>query len=142
MLTDVLQFVKGCDTCFRCKGEHYLSPGLLQPLPIPQQAWQHISMDFIEHLPKSKEKDTILIVLCRFTKCAHFIGISHPFSASIVAKVFLDTVFRLHGAPQSIVSDRDKLFTSLFWRDLFKCLGIQLAYSSAYHPQSDGQMES
>lgn len=104
-----MQFIKCCDTCAKCKGETCATLGLLQPLPIPQQVWQHISLDFIEHLPKSRGKGTILVVFCRFTKYA-----SHPFAASTVAKVFLDNVYKLHVAPQTMVSTRDKGLTSLF----------------------------
>lgn len=105
--------------------------------------WSGLAAYFygFHRIPKSGDKDTILMVVCRFTKYSRVISLKHPISTSVVAKAFIDTVFRLHGVPQSIVSDRDKVFTSLFWEDLFKCLGVQLAFSSAYHPQSDGQTE-
>lgn len=127
--------------CARCKHQPIAPAGLLEPLPIPSQAWQYISMDFIEQLPKSKGKDTILVVVFCLTEYGHFIPLSHPFTAATVAKTLLDTVFKLQGAPITIVSDRDKLFTSLFWKELFRNLGTSLAYPSAYHPQSDGQTE-
>ncbi len=114
MQSDILQWVRQCDQCARCKTETCSMPWLLQPLPLPSQAWQHLSMDFIEQLPKSNGKDTILVVVCRFTKYGHFLPLAHPFSASSIAKLFLDNIYKLHGAPISIVSDRDKLFTSLF----------------------------
>ncbi|GKD34792.1 ty3-gypsy retrotransposon protein, partial [Tanacetum coccineum] len=91
-------------------------PGLLQPLPIPQKVWEDISMDFIDGLPMSSEK-TVIIVL------------------------FMDNVYKLHGLPRTIVSDKDKVFTSLFWKSLFKMLKVDLQMSSAYHPQTDGQTE-
>lgn len=76
-------------------------------------------------------------MLCCFIKYAHFLPLVHPFSASGVAKIFLDNVVKLHGVPQIIVSDRDKVFTNLFWEELFKSLGTSLAFSTAYHHQSD-----
>lgn len=83
-----------------------------------------------------------MVVICHFTtKYAHFLSLKHPFIASTVAQQFLDTIFKLYGMPSSIVSDRDKLFTSLFWRELFKRLGTKLSYATAYHLQSDGQLE-
>jgi len=82
-----------------------------------------------------------MVVVDRLTKYAHFIALSHPFTASAVAKVFLENIQKLHGTPKVIVSDRDPIFTSHFWKDLFSCLGTQLAHSSSYHPQSDGQTE-
>lgn len=112
---------------------------IIATLPNPDQAWKHISMDFIEQLPKSAGKDTILAVICRFTKHSHFLTLSHPFSATTVAKLFMDSIFKLHRAPLTIVSDRDKLFTSLFWKKFFKLLGVKSCYNSADHPQSDGQ---
>lgn len=81
------------------------------------------------------------MVIYRFSKYAHFLPLAHPFFAINVSKVFVDSVVKLHGIPLSIDPDRDKIFTSLFWKELFKLLGTSLCYSLAYHPQSDGQAE-
>ncbi len=98
-------------------------------------------MDFIEALPKSEGKDTILVVVDRLTKYSHFIPMHHPFTSKDVARTFLDTIYKLHGCPKSIVTDRDKVFTSLFWKEFFQLLGIQLKMSTSYHPETDGQTE-
>ena len=98
-------------------------------------------MDFITGLPKSKGHNVIMVVVDCFTKYVHFIALSHPFTTSIVAKVFLENIQKLHGTPKVMVSDRDPIFTSHFWKDLFSCLGTQLAHSSSYHPQSYGKNE-
>ncbi|MCH80066.1 hypothetical protein A2U01_0000828 [Trifolium medium] len=119
-----------------------LNPGgLLQPLPVPQHIWSDISMDFIGGLPKAQGKDTILVVVDRLTKYAHFLPLSHPYNAKEVAEMFIKDIVRLHGFPSSIVSDRDNVFLSTFWSELFKKAGTHLKYGSAYHPQSDGQTE-
>ena len=138
---DVVTFVRSCDVCQRSKHENVPYPGLLQPIPVPQQAWSHISMDFIEQLPVSHGFDTILVVVDRLTKFSHFIRLTHPFSAQQIAQVFLDQVYRLHGLPESVIFDRDRIFVSKFWQELFHLLGVGLHYSSSYHPQSDGQSE-
>ncbi|KAL0352336.1 UNVERIFIED_CONTAM: Transposon Ty3-G Gag-Pol polyprotein [Sesamum calycinum] len=134
-------WVKKCEVCQRSKHENNLYPGLPQPLPIPEQAWSCISMDFIEGLPSSEGKDSILVGVDRITKYSHFIALKHPYTATSIAKLFFDNIYKLHGLPMSIVTDKDKIFTSKSWKELFSLSGVSLDMSSAYHPQSDGQTE-
>lgn len=137
-------YVASCDVCQRIKSGTKFPGGLLQPLPIPNQIWEDISLDFIEGLPKSGDKDCILVVVVvvdRFTKVGHFISISHPYTATQVAQAFFDTVYRLHGMAKTVVSDRDRIFTSSFWKELFSASGTKLQINTAYLPQSDGQTE-
>jgi hypothetical protein len=130
-----------CLVCQQNKVETIKTPGLLQPLSIPSQRWEEVSMDFITGLPKSEGKSVIMVIVDRLTKYTHFCALSHPFKASIVATTFMEIVQKLHGSPKIIVSDRDPIFTGHFWTELFSCLGTQLAHSSSYHPQSDGKTE-
>jgi hypothetical protein len=134
-------FVKQCNTCQQAKSERCKTPGLLKPLPIPPEAWHTVSLDFVEGLPNSYHYDTILVVIDKFTKYGHFIPCKHPFSAVSIARLFLDNIYRLHGMPKVIISDRDKIFISTFWRQLFKLADTTLNLSSSYHPQTDGQTE-
>ena len=108
----VLVFVQSCLVCQLSKLDRSKLPGLLQPLPVPQQSWQIISMNFIEGLPISAGVNCILVVVDLFSKYAHFFALKHPFTAVIVAKLFHNQIYRLHGLPATIVSDRDKVFTS------------------------------
>lgn len=130
----VKDYVAQCVVWQQAKTEKIASPELLSPLPIPDGSWQTLTMDFIEGLPKSKSFNCILVVVDKFTKYAHFLPLSHPFTALEVATLFMNNIFKLHGLPQAIVSDRDKIFTSNLWKELFKLLGTQLHMSSAYHP--------
>ena len=88
--------------CQQNKHENVATPGLLQPLLIPHAPFIDISMDFINGLPKSEGKDVIMVVVDRFNKYAHFMSLSHPYSAPTVAKIFMDNVYKLHGLPASV----------------------------------------
>lgn len=138
---DVAAFIKQCHTCQTIKTPTHKPYGLLQPLPTPEHPWVDISMDFITGLPNSKGKTTIWVVVDRLTKFAHFIALSGTYTAVSLASIFMKEIYRLHGLPKTIVSDRDPIFVSHFWRELFKQMGTKLLHSSAYHPQTDGQTE-
>lgn len=138
MKEQVKGVVSQCQICQLSKHENVKSPGLLQPLPIPEQAWVSISMDVIDQLPNSHGKTMIWVVVDRFTKYSHFVALNHPITASSLAQVFIDHIYKLHGLPTYVVSDRDTIFTSNFWKELMSTLGIQQQMSSAYHPQTDG----
>jgi hypothetical protein len=137
----VRYFVRACDVCQRQKYEATTPGGLLQPLPIPQAIWEDLSLDFITGLPKSKGYDAVMVVVDRLSKFGHFILLKHPYTAKTIAELFIKEIVRLHGIPQSIVSDRDPIFVSHFWKELFKLQGTKLKMSSSYHPETDGQTE-
>nr|XP_034889166.1 uncharacterized protein LOC118029398 [Populus alba] len=106
----VRAYVRACHICQKNKSKNVLTPGLLQPLPIPLAPFVDISMDFIEGLPTSKGENVVLVVVDRFSKYAHFIGLSHLYTATLVADAFMNNIYKLHGLPASIVSDRDPVF--------------------------------
>ncbi|WVY90886.1 hypothetical protein V8G54_036400 [Vigna mungo] len=124
------------------KVDHTLPKGILQLLPIPQQVWEDIAMDFITHLSAVTGYTTIMVVIDRLSKFSYFIPLKSDFSNKSVAEAFIAQVVKIHGIPKSIISDRDRVFISSFWQHLFKSQGTTLAMGSAYHPQSDGQMEN
>ena len=114
--TNILTFVAKYDVCQCHKGETIKSLGTLQPLPIPASIWTDVSMDFIIGLSKSDNKSVIMVVVDSIFKYAHFCALPHPFTPTLVAQAFMDRIFKLHGMPTSIVSDRDPTFTSNFWK--------------------------
>lgn len=141
MKKEIELLVSQCPICQRSKHENCKYPGLLDPLPTPDMAWAHVSLDFIEGLPKSQGKEVILVVVDKLTKYAHFIPLTHPYTVNSVIEAFMDNVVKLHGPPTVLISDRDRIFTSTLWKAIFKGFRVDLRFSSAYHPQSDGQTE-
>jgi RNase H-like domain found in reverse transcriptase/Reverse transcriptase (RNA-dependent DNA polymerase)/Integrase zinc binding domain/Chromo (CHRromatin Organisation MOdifier) domain/gag-polyprotein putative aspartyl protease len=142
MHKDIKRYISSCDTCQRNKASQLMKAGLLQPLPIPTERWANISVDFITQLPLTKDKhDAIVVFVDMLSKMVHFLLTTTTASAPATARLFFEEIFRLHGLPRVIVSDRDSKFTSKFWKALFEHLGTELAMSTAFHPQTDGQTE-
>ena len=138
MKLDIKRFMQECLICQQAKTSHLHLAGLLNPLPIPHQVWEEVAMDFITHLPSSFGYSVIMVVIDRLSKYAHFAPLKANYTSQQVAEQFFHTVVKLHGLPQSIVSDRDKVFSSSFWNHLFKLQGTTLKMSSSYHPRTDG----
>ncbi|XP_072066659.1 uncharacterized protein [Arachis hypogaea] len=141
MSSSIRNYVKAYNICQQAKYSTQPPAGLLEPLPIPSHIWQDISMDFIIGLPISHGCSVILVVIDRLSKFAHFIPLPTDYTAPKVVEAFVQTVVSVHGILHSIISDRDKVFTSKFWEQYCGTHGITLARSSAYHPESDGQTE-
>ncbi|KAJ9508984.1 hypothetical protein QJQ45_028315, partial [Haematococcus lacustris] len=138
----VQEYVRTCDKCQRNKATNQLPPGLLQPLPIPSRNWQQVSMDFIGPLPATPRGHTMIFtVVDKLSKMIHLIPTTTTATAHDTARLFFDHIFKHHGLPEAIISDRDPKFTSDFWTSLFHLTGTRLLLSSAYHPQTDGQTE-
>lgn len=142
MSRDIAEFVASCDRCQRCKPRTQKLAGLHKPLEVPAGPWLSVSMDFMTDLPRTRRgRDAMMVVVDRFSKMAHFTACHKDDTASDVAELYIRDVFRLHGLPQEIVSDRDPKFTSELWKELWKQLNTKLSMSTASHPQSDGQTE-
>ena len=112
----------------------------MQPLPVAEWKWEHVTMDFVTGLPRSQRgHDAVWVVVDRLTKTAHFLPIRVTDSVNILSRLYIREIVKLHGVPVSIVSDRDPRFTSRFWQSLQAALETQLLFSTAFHPQTDGQ---
>ncbi|WJZ85816.1 hypothetical protein VitviT2T_005334 [Vitis vinifera] len=142
MKRDIAQFVANYQTCQQVKVELQRPARLLQPLPIPEWKWDHITMDFVIGLPRTRsKKNGVWVIVGRLTKSSHFLAMKTTDSMNSLAKLYIQEIVRLHGIPLTIVSDMDPKFTSQFWQSLQRALGIQLNFSTAFHPQIDGQSE-
>lgn len=141
MKQTIWSFVQASPICLQAKPNRSCYPGLLWPLLVPYASWVVTTMDFIEGLPQSRLANSILVVVDKYSKFAHFIALRHPFMAFTVARTSMDNTYKLHGLPQVIIYDHDKIFTSTLWKLLFKSAGTYLHLSSAYHPQFDCQSE-
>ena len=138
---DVSKIVSRCLTCSKAKMTKQTT-GLYAPLLVPLCPRDDVSLDFVLGLPRTSHRhDSIMVVVDRFSKMAHFVPCSKTADASRVATLFFNEIVRLHGLPSSMVSDRDVRFTSYFWKTFWHLMGTQLQFSSAYHPQTDGQTE-
>ncbi|XP_059671067.1 uncharacterized protein LOC132316607 [Cornus florida] len=142
MKRDVAEFVSRCLTCQRVKAEHQRPAGLLQPLPVPEWKWEHVTMDFVVGLPRSiHNHDTVWVIVDRLTKSAHFLPIRATDTVKELCKIYIRDIVKLHGVPVSIVSDHDPRFSSRFWSSFQAAFGTPLSLSTAFHPQTDGQSE-
>ncbi|KAL0540278.1 hypothetical protein IC582_024512 [Cucumis melo] len=142
MKREVAEIVSKCLVCQQVKAPRQKPAGLLQPLSIPEWKWENVSMDFITGLPRTLRGFTVIwVVVDRLTKSAHFVPGKSTYTASKWAQLYMSEIVRLHGVPVSIVSDRDARFTSKFWKGLQTAMGTRLDFSTAFHPQTDGQTE-
>jgi len=142
MKKEIAAYVARCDTCCRVKAIHMKPAGLLQPLSFPEWKWEEVSMDFIIGLPTTRKgNDSIWVIIDRLTKSAHFIPVKIIYRPPEYADIYMAEIVKLHGIPKTIISDRGPQFTAHFWERMHKSLGTSLIRSTAYHPQTSGQME-
>ena len=142
LTADCKLYVKGCDQCQRNKASTRAYPGLLMQNDIVTQKWQQVSMDFITHLPLTAAgHDSVLVVVCTLSKMVHFIACTEKMTGEQTAALYIREVWKLHGWPEVLITDRDTRFTSDFFRSMCKQLGIRQGLSSARHPETDGQTE-
>jgi hypothetical protein len=139
----IAEYLARFQYCQQVKAEHQHPTGLLQPLPVPEWKWETISLDFITGFPKTqKHNDSIMVVIDKLSKSAHFNPVKSTFKVIKTVEIFMKEIFRLHGIPKMVISDRDIKFTSSFWKKLFAGINTNLNFSTSYHPQMDGQTES
>jgi len=141
MVKDIRQFVSTCIICQKIKHARHLPYGLLQPIPIPQQPFEVVTMDFIGELPKSLGFDAIFVLICKLTKYAFFIPCNVTLTEKKAAQLFFDKIVTHVGLPKQIISDRDTRWRNIFWKEVCEAMGSKRALTTAYHPQADGQTE-
>ena len=139
MKRHVGNFVRRCLRYQQVKAEHQKPTGLLQPLEVAEWKWEHITLDFVTHLPRTQRRhDAVWVIVDRFTKSAHFLTVRMTFTLKEFCQLYIRDIVRLHGVSVSIVSDRDHRFTTHFWKSFQKAMGTQLTLSTAFYPQTNG----
>ena len=141
MATNTEAFCRLCGKCQTKKTNTQKPQGFLHSLPIPDKLWQSVGMDFMGPLPQSQGNDYLLVIIDQLMLQVHLVPTMTQVTAKEVAWLFLKEVMRLHGVPESIVSDHNTKFTSTFWCELHKLMGTKLLISTAFHPQMDGTTE-
>ena len=143
MQKTIIRYLANCDTCTRIKPVRHAPYGLLKPIQVPVTRWSSVSMGFITGLPKSgpQQPDTMLVIVNLLTKMAHYISTHESVTSNITACLYFDNIFRLHGLPDSLVSDRSTQFTAGFSRALYKLVGITQNLSTSFYRQTDSQTE-
>lgn len=141
MLQLISQYTNNCHTCKRITPSRLKYQGLLKQLPVPQRRWLDVSVDFIGPLPKSDGFDCIMVVGCRLTKARHFIPCNTTIDAIGTANLFYKHIWKHHGFPESVVSDRGPQFVAKFWHAVCEQTGTKILLSTAWHPETDGQTE-
>lgn len=137
----IRRFIASCSVCAQTKVSNRPPAGLLRPLPVPSRPWAQIALDFITGLPSSGGNTVILTVIDRFSKAARFVPLPKLPSARETAQIVVDHVFKIHGLPENVVSDRGPLFSSLLYREFCRLIGASASLSSGFHPQTNGQAE-
>ncbi|KAH0608780.1 uncharacterized protein H6S33_001008 [Morchella sextelata] len=137
----IARYVRNCHTCQRSKPNTHGKLGVLRPLPIPEQPWQEVSMDFVTGLLVSEGYDAIIVVVDRLTKMRHLLSCNTTVNSEDIAQLYLRYIWKLYGLPTHVTSDRGTQFTAKFWRALCKHLDIEARMSTAFHPETDGQTE-
>ena len=144
MFRDVKNFCEGCHVCQMSNVSTAKPNGSLNPLSIPKRKWETVTMDFIVGLPTTAAGyDSILTVTDKLSKRVHLIPLKYGKAGGAeIARLFFDNIWRLHGAPRKIVTDRDSRFTTAFWNTLNRLMGVQVNMTTAYNPRGDGQSEN
>ena len=135
-------FIRRCLTCQQIKAKHQKPAGLLHPLEVVEWKWDHVTMDFVTHLPRTpRSHEVVWVIVDRLTKSTHFLAVLMTFTLEEFYRLYIREIVRLHGVPVSIVLDRDPNFTTHFFNSFQKAIGTQLTMSTAFHPLTDGQSE-
>jgi hypothetical protein len=147
MKEEVSNYISKCQQCNQNKASRQKKMGEIQMIPAPTEPWEEVTMDFITKSPKSEDPatkityDSILVVVDRLTKYSHYIPFQESWTAEQLTHVLMDRVIRIRGIPRTYITDRDKLFTSNYWKTITAMMGTKHKLSTAYHPQTDGQTE-